>query len=110
MTEACDTEPNFVVPPSGHKLSLAIPIAQYTTFWNFREVDRSHRTESRDTLTKHLEKLDISSQITNQEQLNVSCDKLTGTVQAAMDAEVLTTELCSKSKRWWTRELTQMPV
>ena len=42
------------------------------------------------------------------EHVNVSCERLTKAIQATIDTNVPISEICSKSKRWWTKELTQM--
>ena len=110
LIEACDTETRYRGAKTDHlpvvtKLNLAIPITQPSATRNFREVDWG---EFRERLSKHLEEHDIPEQITNQEHVNVSCERLTEAIQATIDANVPVSEICSKSKRWWTKELTQM--
>jgi hypothetical protein len=61
-----------------------------------------------DTLARHLDALEAPNQIMSQDQLNVSCKALTKTIQATIEECVPVTEICSKLKRWWTKELTQM--
>lgn len=110
MVEVCDTETRLRGLKTDHlpvltALNLEIPIAQPANIRNYREVDWG---EFRESLTNHLDKLDNAKQITNQEQLNVSCDALTRAIQAAIEDSIPITKICSKSKRWWTKELTQM--
>ena len=65
-------------------------------------------TDFRDNLSKRLLPLDPPGRIKEQEHLNVSCDTLTKAIQATIEDCVPTTTICALSKRWWTKELTQM--
>ena len=57
-------------------------------------------------LNSKLNRLPILGRITTQEQLNAKCDKIMTVIQTVIEKEVPITEICSKSKRWWTKELT----
>jgi ribonuclease HI len=110
LVETCDTETRFRSIKTDHlpvitTLNLNIQIEQPTATRNFREVDWAEFT---DNLAKRLTNLDSPNQITSQDRLNVSCEALTKTIQATIEDCVPLTEICSKSKRWWTKELTQM--
>ena len=37
-----------------------------------------------------------------------ACTRLTSALQGAITTHVPTSEICPKSKRWWTKELTAM--
>jgi hypothetical protein len=87
------------------KLNLSAPIAEVTPTHNFREVDWP---EFRESLSTRLANLDNPCPIRNQDQLNVSCDTLTRILQETIKENVPIVEICSKSKRWWTKELTQL--
>ena len=110
LIEACDTETGFRSAKTDHlpvvtKLNLTIPTSQPVSCRNFREVDWG---EFRNSLTKHLDNLDNPGPISSQALLNVRCESLTAVIQATIEECVPTSEICSKSKRWWTMELTQM--
>src|SRR5258708_23979610 len=70
---------------------------------NFREVDWK---SFRKTLEKKLDKIESPSCINSPLTLNRVCDKLTRAIQENIEYEVPTTEICIKSKRWWSKELT----
>ena len=110
MIETCTTKTRFHSIKTDHlpvitKLNIEIPITQPPPTRNFREVDWG---EFRDHLSNCLVRTHNPEQITSQDQINVSCDELTQAIQATIEADVPAIEICSKSKRWWTKELTQM--
>lgn len=110
LLEACDTETRYQGTKTDHlpvvtKLNLAVTITQPSATHNFREVDWG---EFREHLSKCLEELDILEQITTQKHVNVSCERLTEAIQAMIEANVPISEICSKSKQWWMKELTQL--
>lgn len=110
MIEVCETETQFCSTRTDHllvvtKLNLAIPITEPADIRNYREVNWG---EFRDSLTSQLAKLEDLKQITNQEQLDANCDALTRAIQATIEESVPISQICSKSKCWWTKELTQM--
>ena len=110
LVEVCNTETCFRSIKMDHlpvvtQLNLSIPAAQTTNFRNFRDVDWE---EFRNSLKIQLARLEQPGPIMNQEQLDRNCKELTAAIQAAIEDKVPKTELCSKSKRWWTKELTQM--
>ncbi len=110
LLEACDTETRFRSIKTDHlpivtKLNLEVPMAQPSATRNFREVDWG---EFRESLANRLSSYQLPEQIRNQNQLDVNCGLLTKTIQDTIDGCVPITEICSKSKRWWTKELTQL--
>ena len=72
---------------------------------NFREVDWG---EFGKALEKRLDLLAPPIVITTQRQLDRYCEDLTRALQGTINAQVPTTEITPKSKRWWTKELTQL--
>jgi hypothetical protein len=62
----------------------------------------------RKELSVQLAKLPPAAQITNQRQMDESCKNLTTAIQRAIEAEILVSNPTPKSKRWWTKELTQL--
>ena len=110
IIETCDTETRYRGVKTDHlpvvtKLNLEISIMQPSDIHNFRDVDWG---EFRESLFKCLEALNTPELITTQEHINVSCEKLTKAIQATIEEKVPITEICSRSKWWWTKELTQM--
>lgn len=110
LIETCETVTKFRNTKTDHLpistiLNLPISKQQPKLFRNFRQVGWE---EFHDTLTAKLNRLPIPGRIITQEQLNTECDKITTVLQAVIEKEVPITEICSKSKRWWTKELTSM--
>jgi hypothetical protein len=107
---SCDTETRFRSTKTDHlpvvtTLNLAVPVTQASAIPNFREVNW---VEFRENLSDRLAHLDEPHPIRNQVQLDTSCDMLTRTLQATISDCVPVAEICSKLKRWWTKELTQL--
>ena len=110
LIEACVTETQFRSTKTDHlpiitKLTLSVPVANTPPTHNFREVDWPAFRES---LSNLLTSLGDPNPISNQEQLNASCDALTKALQETIKENVPVIEICAKSKRWWTKELTQL--
>lgn len=70
---------------------------------NFREVDWVKFYKK---LEGKLDKLPNPSRISSLEQLGQVCNELTKQIQDTIATEVPTTEISTRSKRWWTKELT----
>ena len=86
-------------------LNLNIKHAAVKTIENFREVDwEKFRIELRTQLSKLQQPLPIRDQI----NLNYECRNLTKALQETIKKQVPITELCPKSKRWWTKELSML--
>ena len=86
-------------------LNLNIKHAPTKIVKNYREVDwEEFRTELRAKLS-HLEQ---PAPIRDQLSLDTECRNLTTALQETMSTQVPTTEICPKSKRWWTKELSMM--
>ena len=107
---SCDTETQFRSTKTDHlpvvtKLSLETLSSPPSSLPNFQDVDWS---EFRDNLSRRLTLIGDPVPIPDQDRLNASCDTLTEAIQEAVKACVPTTVICAKSKRWWTKELTQM--
>jgi ribonuclease HI len=69
---------------------------------NFRNVDWE---DFQKKLEEKLKQLPAPTHITTQGALNETCKKLTETIQETIEAEVPTSDLGTKAKRWWTKEL-----
>ena len=86
-------------------LDLIIKHAPTKIVTNFRDVDwEKFRTGLRGELTK----LGLPQPIRNQTCLDEECAKLTKALQDTIDSEVPSSEISPKSKRWWTKELTDL--
>ena len=69
---------------------------------NYRNVDWEKFWE---TLQGKLQDFGVPSKIKDQTSLNRKCEHLTLALQETIKKEVPTTDVCPKSKRWWTREI-----
>ena len=86
-------------------LDLEIEPAADTLFTNFREVDWD---EFRLALEMWIANLPPPERITNQLQLNSTCEELTAMIQSIIYEQVPVTEITPKSKCWWMKELTTL--
>ena len=105
---SCDTRPEFRGIKTDHlpivtELDLEIPVADDSSSHKFRDVDWE---AFRKTLTTHLRDAPHIENITTQRLLDECCRDLTTAIQQTIRTDVPTIEICSKSKRWWTKELT----
>ena len=87
------------------ELNLKADIAAEVEIPNFRNVDWE---EFHKELSVQIAKLPPPAPIVNQRQMDYSCDSLTKAIQRTIGTQVPTTSLSPKSKRWWTKELTQL--
>jgi len=62
----------------------------------------------RETLERKLAEVHPAQKILNQRQLDQCCADLTQAIQSTIQEQVPVTKITSKSKRWWTKELTQL--
>lgn len=86
-------------------LNMAVTHVPTKTIENFREVDwEKFRAE----LKRSLAQLGLPEPIRNQASLNSACTRLTMVLQGTITTHVPTSEICPKSKRWWTKELMAM--
>ena len=69
---------------------------------NYRNVDWE---KFRESLKASLQEFGVPSRIKDQAALNRECERLTLALQETTKKEVPTTDVCPKSKRWWTREI-----
>ena len=72
---------------------------------NFKDVDweKFHKT-----LEEKLSELGIPRHIGSSFSLDRTCNKLTSALQNTIEEEVPRTNICVRSKRWWSKELTLM--
>ena len=110
MITSCNTLPDHRGINTDHlpiltELNLAMDTLEVDPIPNFREVDWD---KFRKTLDGHLEAIKREAAITNQRQLDTRCANLTKAIQATIRDQVPTTEVTPRSKRWWTKELTQL--
>jgi len=106
----CDTQPDQWGINTDHLpiltvMNLCADTVEADEIPNFREVDWG---EFRKELSVQLEKLPPAALIDSQTQLDTSCASLTKAIQRTIDSQVPMTTITSKSKRWWTKELTQL--
>ena len=86
-------------------LNLNIEHAPTKIVKNFRDVDWE---EFRSELRAKLSQLGQPVPIRDQFSLDIECSNLTEALQETISAQVPTSEICPKSKRWWTKELSLM--
>jgi ribonuclease HI len=72
---------------------------------NFREVDWE---KFRSELRAKLSQMGQPTPLRDQLSLDTECSNLTKALQETISAQVPTTEISPKSKRWWTKELSKM--
>ena len=87
------------------ELSLGLVTSEIKPIPNFRDVDWE---EFRKSLATHLGPAQPEDQILNQRQLDERCGSITEAIQSTICEQVPVTEITPKSKRWWTKELTQL--
>ena len=87
------------------KLELATPIAEDSAMHNFREVDWGLFNKS---LEKRLERVGCAERIHTLVWLNEMCSELTKVIQDMITEMVPITHICTRTKRWWTKELMQL--
>jgi len=87
------------------ELNLKADVALEEEIHNFREVDWDEFCKE---LSTQLDKLPPPALIVNQRQLDTACDNLTTAIQHTIIKQVPVLIILPKSKRWWTKELTQL--
>jgi hypothetical protein len=87
------------------ELNLAVSTTEAEPVCNFREVDWD---EFGKVLERQVAELEPAGKITMQRQLDQSCVNLTKAIQDTIGEQVPSTRIMPKSKRWWTKELTQL--
>ena len=107
---SCDTLPDHRGINTDHlpiltELNLKADIAEDAEILNYWNVDWG---DFRKKLSVKLVDLAPPAPIASQRQLNDSCASLTKAIQRTIEEQVPVTELTSKSKRWWMKELTQL--
>lgn len=87
------------------KLDIALGRTAETVSNNFRNVDW-------EKFRKHLEEkiaaFGLPTRIRDQVSLNKECNRLTLALQETIKEIVPTSEVCPKSKRWWTKEIREL--
>ena len=106
----CDTLPDQRGINTDHlpiltELNLRANVVAEGEIPNFRNVDWE---DFRKELSAQLNKFPPPTPIDNQRQLDFGCDSLTKAIQRTIAIQVPVTNLSPKSKRWWTKELTQL--
>ena len=107
---SCNTQPDHWGINTDHlpirtELDLKAVQTEIGEIPNYREADWEG---VRKELSTQLAKLPPATQITNQGQMDESCKNLTKAIQRAIAAEIPMSNPTPKSKRWWTKELTQL--
>jgi len=87
------------------ELDLAADIMLVEDISNFQDIDwdKFHKE-----LSAQLATLPQPAPIDNQDHLESCCKSLTKAIQHTIEMQVLVTNITPKSKRWWTKELTQL--
>ncbi|KAH9955355.1 hypothetical protein BC827DRAFT_1099873, partial [Russula dissimulans] len=107
---ACETKPDCRGVNTDHlpiitELNLSAAQATEDTLLNFREVNWD---EFREGLSTQLRMLRQPERIQSQQELDLCCGELTEAIQRMISDEVPVTKLTPRTKRWWTKELTQL--
>jgi len=107
---SCDTLPDQRGINTDHlpiltEMDLAADIVPVEDISNFRDVDWD---EFRKELSVQLANLPQPAPIDKQEHLESCCESLTKAIQRTIETQVPVTNITPKSKRWWTKELTQL--
>ena len=107
---ACDTQTEHRGINTDHlpirtELNLKVSTIEEEPAPNFREVDWD---EFGKALEERLEALQPVAQISTQRQLDLSCKELTVAIQEVIHEQVPKARITPKTKRWWTKELTQL--
>jgi len=110
MVTTCDTMVEHRGINTDHvpvvtELNLGIVLNEMKPIPNFRDVDWD---EFHKALARHLGPEQPGDQIINQRQLDSRCSSLTKAIQSTIRDQVPITEITPMSKRWWTKELTQL--
>jgi len=106
----CDTQPdqwgiNMDHLPILTDMNLRADTEEADKIPNFRKVDWA---EFHKELSAQLDELPPAAPIVTQCQLDNNCASLTKALQRTINSQVPTSTITSKSKRWWTKELTQL--
>jgi ribonuclease HI/exonuclease III len=107
---ACETRPDTRGINTDHlpivtELDLEAVITKSDPLHNFRDIDWE---QFRSALSGRLSSLQPPRPIIRQEELDAECSSITEAIQETIAREVPITEITPKSKRWWTKELTQL--
>ncbi|KAH9953859.1 hypothetical protein BC827DRAFT_1105145, partial [Russula dissimulans] len=86
-------------------LNLTVNTTSENCTPNFREVDWA---EFRDMLVSNLSTMQTPQKISNQRQIDQCCTDLMAAIQDTICARVPVTNITTKSKHWWTKELTAL--
>ena len=87
------------------KLDITLTRMQETSSKNFRNVDWEKFQEE---LQKRMAPFGLPNKIRDQVILNRECERLTIALQETIKEIVPMTEVCLKSKRWWTKEIKEL--
>ncbi len=87
------------------KLDLATLTVEESAIHNFREVNWELFKKG---LERRLGRLERAGKIHSQVHLNKACCELTKAIQEMITETVPVMHICTRSKRWWTKELTQL--
>ncbi len=107
---SCNTQPEMRGINTDHlliltELSMEVAASELKSTYSFRDVDWE---EFRKELKQQLAQATAPETIRSQRQMDTSCAALMEALQEAIRTQVPMIETMLKSKRWWTKELTQM--
>ncbi|KAI0268048.1 hypothetical protein BGY98DRAFT_893960, partial [Russula aff. rugulosa BPL654] len=86
-------------------LDFSIAKAPTKRIANYRNVDWD---KFRKTLEEQLQDFGLPRTLKDQGELDTECNRLTAALQTTIQREVPITELGPMSRRWWTKELTDL--
>ena len=107
---SCEVVTNDLSPNTDHlpivtNLDLVVARAPAKQVSNFRNVDWE---KFRETLEEQLQDFGLPRAIKDQGELDTECVRLTNALQITIKREVPTSNLGPMSRRWWTKELTDL--
>ena len=110
MVTSCNTRADLRGINTDHlpilmELNLDIGTNEAEPHLNFRDIDWDDFAKE---LGKRLSALEPVTQIITQRHLDHCCNDLTKAIQGTIEEMVPSTDPTPKSKRWWTKELTQL--
>ncbi|KAL1737829.1 hypothetical protein HDZ31DRAFT_18732, partial [Schizophyllum fasciatum] len=107
---SCDTAPSLRGPGTDHmpiltELDFTLARKNAPAYRNFRETDWE---DFESELSSRLRLLGEPQELTSVDQFHRVLDGLTSAIQGTIEKVVPLSKPCPHSRRWWTKELTEM--